>query len=90
MRISETELLGALREAHARSPDDKGFRTTGELCRDLGWSVRKVKDHLRDLKAVGQIELGKVHREGLDGRRSVVGGYRLIQAEKPPSQKRGR
>ena len=69
------ELLAALLEAEQ---DKRVGMTTKELAAELGWSDERVRERLRDLKTAGRIEVVMVRRTILDGRLTVLPGYRMV------------
>lgn len=85
MRITESELLEALRDASRRSgADDSGALTSHELADALGVSHVTVLVYLKRVKRAGQLEVVRINREGVDGRVSPVTGYRV----KPTGKKK--
>jgi predicted ArsR family transcriptional regulator len=67
----------------ARQPTDdrpEGAVRVVELCKQLGWSDHRVRDHIRDLLEAGEAERVGISIEGLDGRRMNVVAYRLKRA----------
>jgi hypothetical protein len=78
MKITESEILDALRAASAQiaNPDD-AFSVL-ELSRAVGWSRPRVQEHLLELKRTGRIELVRVTREALNGRIIPVTAYRFV------------
>lgn len=81
-RITEGEIISAIRETFRRSPDAKatGAATVNELHRSTGWARSKVCNALLALKAAGRLEMVRVPREALDGRVSMVPAYRVKKA----------
>lgn len=69
------ELLEAL--LAAESTQNQGL-TTGELSELLGWSNEKVRRRLTLLKREGKISTILVRREILDGRRTLIPAYRMV------------
>ena len=67
----------------ARTPTDdrpEGALRVVELCKELGWSDHRVRDHIRDMLETGDAERVTIRIEGLDGRRMKVTAYRLKRA----------
>ncbi len=74
--LSESELLQALLEV-AQHTHSAGM-TCEEIADKLGWSRRRVLDHLRILKRQGLLESVRVYRQAVDGYMRLVPAYRLF------------
>ena len=84
MKITESEIIEAIRAAQSTfdSPDD-AF-TVGELSVAMHLSIPIVREYLLALKATGKLEMILVKRESLDGRMRAVPLYRVkVPAKKP-------
>jgi hypothetical protein len=86
-RITETDLMDALRAAmDNRGPGEDGF-TGAELARKLGIAGGRACRLVRELLESGKAERVRIYREGIDGRRLGLTGYRLV-AKSPVKPKR--
>lgn len=83
MKITESEILDALRTAAATGTNIEGASTSRELRRALGWGEKRMRDHLHNLKDRGQVTVVRVTREGLDGKPQLVTAYRLTPKTSP-------
>jgi hypothetical protein len=83
MKITTNEILDALQAAAASAPpSDHGARTLTEIRNETGWGEDQAKQRLKELKTGGLLEVVKVQRESLDGRRVMVPAYRLTPKKK--------
>ena len=83
MKITENELIDALRNASRRTADNPdGAMTSHEMGEALGLSHRTIIEYLRKFKRTGRLEIVRVSREGIDGRVSPVTGYRVKKTPK--------
>lgn len=71
------DLLAALTEALAAPEEDAQWLTAREMRARGGHSANFVYSRLRQLADAGRLEVRDVRRVRLDGRVSVVPGYRL-------------
>ena len=76
MKVTQNELLDALRDALTKPSDGDGF-TGPELARMMGCHAAAARDALRVLAAQGRLEVVTVHRAAIDGRTMTLRGYRL-------------
>ena len=86
--ISVSEILQALADAsHIGERPPNTFSGT-EILKGLRWGHPKFVAHMRAWLADGTCTLVTYHREGLDGRRATVKGYRFNVPVAPPKRKR--
>jgi hypothetical protein len=81
MRVTQDDLLAAIRDALARPVAGDGF-TGPELARKFGVRDNAARDVLRVMMAEGRLEIVTLKRQGLDGRQMTVRGYRLKRKAK--------
>lgn len=81
MRVTQDDLLDALRSALTTAPSDDGF-TGPELARTMGCGENKVRQALRALLSEGRLDVITLRRQGLDGRAMSIKGYRLRKVKR--------
>lgn len=74
--MNENEALKA-KLAEEPMPGWDGYMTSVEIAREMGWSIRKTVNRLRELKETGDLEVTNVQRVNLGGRLSTVPGYKI-------------
>ena len=84
MKITEAEIIDAIREAATQLPArPEGAHSLKELCRATGVAREAMLDHLARLKATGRLEVVRIVQEGIDGRRAKVSAYRVLPPKSP-------
>ena len=76
MKISQDDLLGALREA-LEKPSAVDGSTVAELTVAMQCAEGKVRQTLKVLAAQGRLDVLRVRRPSLDGRLMLVPAYRI-------------
>lgn len=75
---SQSEILEAIREAMAAAPpSSEPGMTVNEIGAAIGRQPRMAREYVRTLIAEGRMTVTRVRRPALDGRMSLVPGYRL-------------
>jgi hypothetical protein len=80
IEISVAELLEALAAVHEPEDGPAGALTLLEWSEALGLDDRGARKKLQLLNRAGRLECLRVHRIGMDGRRTNVPAYRLRAA----------
>jgi len=77
MPVTTDDILAAIQQAQAESPDEAGF-TTGELAEALDVTPFTARLRIHKMVRAGKIEPTKLRRKYIDGRIAPVPGYRLV------------
>lgn len=77
MKLTENEILDALRVAATQISNPDDAYSIVELATASGWAEHRVRRHLVTLKAQGQLDIVTVWRESLNGRMQRVTAYRF-------------
>lgn len=80
VRVTESDLLEALRDAFASAEASEDALTTADLVEACGRGEETVRKALRALERKGQLEVVRVRRRRLDGQIQVYPAYRLRAA----------
>lgn len=76
MRVTQADLLSALRDALSRPPKGDGVTTT-EIAEQMGIRAPAVREVLKVFAASGKLEVVTLHRPAIDGRTMTLRGYRI-------------
>jgi predicted negative regulator of RcsB-dependent stress response len=76
MKVTQDDLLAALRDALQKPSDGEG-QTVAELRVAMQCAEEKVRQALRVLAAQGRLDVLRVRRPSLDGRLMLVPAYRI-------------
>jgi predicted transcriptional regulator len=88
IKLTETELLQAIKDAHRASvTPEEGALTSRDISEAIGRSALTTRRILRSLIRSGQVRTLRVMRESIDGRYLPVAAYVL---DSPPPAKRKR
>lgn len=85
MKLTENELLSALREAVKVTKDAKdtsGFCTREELQDALGWGRSVTRERLRKLHKAGRLEVGFRMVTDITGRPARVPTYKITKGKR--------
>ena len=77
MSVTTEDILAAIRQAQAESPDEDGF-TTVELAEALEVTPFTARQRIHKMVKAGTVEPTKLRRKYIDGRVAWMPGYRLV------------
>lgn len=76
MKVTESDLLQALRDALQKPGDGEG-QTVSDLSLSMNCSEEKVRRALRELHRQGRLSVASVRRPSIDGRMFSIPAYQV-------------